>query len=74
MSSFRIAALFIFCFISFVVIAQPPQGVHWAKDGNSFYQSKNNEILQIGLAFSKSTVIVTKEVSEKYKPEQEVES
>lgn len=61
MSSFRIAALFIFCFISFVVMAQPPQGVHWAKDGNSFYQSKNNEILQIDLAFSKSTVIVTKE-------------
>ena len=61
MSSLRISTLFIFSFISIVVSAQPPQGIHWSKDGNSYYQSKDNQIVQTDLASSKSTVIVTKE-------------
>ena len=60
-SSCRLIAVFIFSFISFAAIAQPPQGVHWSKDGNSFYQSKSSEIIQTDLASDKVTVLVTKE-------------
>ncbi len=51
----------IFLFITVIVIAQPPQGIHWAKDGNSFYKSANNQIIQTDLTSSKTNVIVTKE-------------
>ncbi len=56
----RIGFVLIFCIVSVTVIAQPPHGIHWAKDG-SYYQSKNGEIEQINPATSQSTTIVTKE-------------
>ncbi|MEP6948024.1 MAG: DPP IV N-terminal domain-containing protein [Ginsengibacter sp.] len=61
MSSLRILALFIFSFFSLAAVAQPPKNIHWSKDGNSYYNSKDNQIEQIDVASSKSTVIVTKE-------------
>ncbi|MGI8950909.1 MAG: S9 family peptidase [Chitinophagaceae bacterium] len=59
--SSKIIVIIIVCFISAVVIAQPPQGVHWSKDGNGYYQSKNNQIIYNDLASSKTNVIVTEE-------------
>src|SRR5450432_795416 len=57
----RIAVLFTFSLISLEIIAQPPRGIHWSKDGNSYYESKDNQVVQTDPASSKSTVIVSKE-------------
>jgi dipeptidyl-peptidase 4 len=61
MLSLKIFTLLIFSFISFTLTAQPPRNVHWSKDGNSYYKSKDNQIVQTDLASSKSTAVVTKE-------------
>jgi len=61
MSSLRTITQVIFSLISLAAAAQPPHGVHWSKDGNSYYESKDNQIVQTDLASSKPTVIVTKE-------------
>jgi dipeptidyl-peptidase-4 len=61
MSFLRTITFFIFSFISCVIFAQPPQGINWAKDGNSFYQSTDDGIEQVNLAASKIDVILTKE-------------
>jgi len=61
MSSFKKSLLFIFLLFSLPSIAQPPQGIHWSKDGNSFYQIEDNQIEQIDLNASALKVIVTKE-------------
>jgi dipeptidyl-peptidase-4 len=61
MLSIRIIALVIFSVFSFAVTAQPPRKIHWSKDGNSYYKSKDDGIVQIDPASSKSTIIVTKE-------------
>ncbi|MEO8762987.1 MAG: DPP IV N-terminal domain-containing protein [Ginsengibacter sp.] len=57
----RTTVIIIFSLVSLVADAQPPRGVHWSKDGRSYYQSKENQILQTDLASSKSVTIVTKE-------------
>ena len=51
--------LLIFSLLSFSVIGQPPQGVHWAKNGNNFYQVGDNQIELIDLNTSTLDVIVT---------------
>jgi len=61
MFSFRKFLLLIFLLISFAAIAQPPQGVHWSKDGNTFYQIEDNQIEQIDLNQRGLKVVVTKE-------------
>ena len=61
MSLFRILTPIIFSLISLVLFAQPPQGINWAKDGNSFYQSTDDGIEQVDLAASKIDIILTKE-------------
>lgn len=61
MSSLRNFLLLIFLFFSFSSIAQPPQGVKWSKDGNTFYQIEDNQIEQIDLSASALKVIVTKD-------------
>ncbi len=53
--------VFTFCFASFFAIAQPPQGVHWSKDGTGFYESKNGEIVFNDLSSAKTKVLLTKE-------------
>jgi dipeptidyl-peptidase 4 len=60
MFSIRIITVFIFCFLSISIVAQPPKGIHWAKDGNSYYEVKNGDIVQNDPATAKSTIIVTK--------------
>jgi dipeptidyl-peptidase-4 len=41
----------------FVVVAQPPRGIHWAKDGNSFYEEDGGEIAQYTLPQLSKTII-----------------
>lgn len=59
MSTLKNFMLLIFSLLSFSVIAQPPQGVHWAKDGNNFYQAEDNQIEMIDLNASRLDIIVT---------------
>ncbi len=43
---------FIFVFIVFLsisVMAQPPRGIHWSKDGNSYYKAAGGKIIQYSL-------------------------
>lgn len=43
---------FIFVFIVFLsinAIAQPPRGIHWSKDGNSYYKATDGKIIQYSL-------------------------
>jgi len=49
---------FIICFHScIIVIAQPPKGIHWNKDGKSFYSSESGEIVQYILpSFTKKII------------------
>lgn len=60
-SPVKLITILIFSFVSILVNAQPPQGIHWAKDGNGYYEVKNGEIIQNDLATAKSTIVVTKE-------------
>jgi dipeptidyl-peptidase-4 len=57
----KIVSLVIFSFISCVIFAQPPEGINWAKDGNSFYQATDDGIEQVDLAALKIDVILNKE-------------
>ncbi len=50
-----------FCFATFFAIGQPPQGVHWSKDGTGYYEAKANEIVFNDLASAKTKVLLTKE-------------
>jgi dipeptidyl-peptidase 4 len=60
-SSIRIISIVIFSFFYCNLIAQPPHGIHWAKDGNSYYEVKNGSIIQNDPATSKSTIVLSKE-------------
>lgn len=60
-SSARIITILVFSFVSVLVNAQPPQGIHWAKDGNSYYEVKNGEIIQNDPGAATSAIVVTKE-------------
>lgn len=61
MFSFKKFLVIIFLLLSVVAIAQPPKGVHWSKDGNTFYQIEDNQIEQINLNERALKVVVTKE-------------
>lgn len=52
----------VFCLFFFIVIlqAQPPKGIHWNVDGNSYYESSENGIIQVNLPSFNETVIATK--------------
>ncbi|MGH2646994.1 MAG: DPP IV N-terminal domain-containing protein, partial [Ginsengibacter sp.] len=60
-SSIKIIAIVIFSFFCCEINAQPPHGIHWAKDGNSYYEVKDGGIVQNDPASSKSTIIISKE-------------
>jgi dipeptidyl-peptidase-4 len=40
-----------------IVIAQPPKGIHWDKEGKSFYSSESGEIIKYNLPSFTRTVI-----------------
>src|SRR5690242_10055944 len=49
---------FLMCILCcLIVIAQPPKGIHWNKDGKSFYSSESGEIVQYNLPSFSKTVI-----------------
>jgi hypothetical protein len=39
--------------------AQPPSGIHWSADGNSYYESSGDSIIKIQMPSFNKTVIVT---------------
>src|SRR3954463_3240043 len=43
-----------------IVMAQPPKGINWNKDGKSFYSSESGEIVEYGLPSFTKTVIADK--------------
>src|SRR3954464_8667494 len=53
-------ALLVFISGSFIVVAQPPKGIHWAKDGKSFYEEENGEIAQYTLPSLSKTILADK--------------
>jgi len=52
--------LFVFISGSVVVVAQPPKGIHWAKDGTGFYEEENGEITQYTLPSLSKTIVADK--------------
>lgn len=46
------------CF-SLVTVAQPPRGIHWAADGNSYYEASTEGITKIEMPSFAATSIVT---------------
>ena len=54
----RSIAGFVVCvFLFSATVAQPPAGIHWSKDGSSFYESENGKITQYSLpGFTAKTI------------------
>ena len=57
----KIIFLFSFFIITIGVNGQPPKGIHWAEDGNSFYESNFQGIIQKSLPSLNVSVVVSKE-------------
>ena len=48
---------FLFFFISFYCLAQPPKGIKWSNDGTAYYASESGEIVKYQLpGFTKTTI------------------
>src|SRR3954471_5978780 len=50
--------LIVFQVIICTVYAQPPKGIHWAADGNSFYEAADYGIVQVQLPALKPDIII----------------
>ena len=50
---------FFLLFASILSFAQPPQGIHWSKDGTGFYQYAGNEIQKIDLTNTHVDIFVS---------------
>jgi len=56
--------LIVFQIIICAVYAQPPKGLHWAADGNSFYEAGDNGVVRVQLpAFTPQTVVTTAQLT-----------
>ncbi len=55
-------AIFTFTFLLFTLLlhAQPPKGIHWSADGNSFYQSEEGGIMKYDMPSFNETIVATK--------------
>src|SRR5882762_2808313 len=53
--------IIVFTVFSLSLYAQPGQSTKWGKDGNSYYELKDNEIIRISLPDEKRTVIIPNE-------------
>jgi dipeptidyl-peptidase-4 len=60
MSAVRLVVLVAMFCLSLKVSAQLSGGMKWAKDGNSYYQPVNGELVQIDPATSKTTVVLSR--------------
>ena len=48
---------FLFFFISFYCLAQPPKGIKWSNDGTAYYASESGEVIKYQLpGFTKTTI------------------
>ncbi len=59
MKSFKIIPLVQFLFAIITVSAQPPHGIHWSADGNSYYESSAEGISQYLLPSFSPKIIAT---------------
>src|SRR5947209_7643581 len=58
-----ITGLFLILLVA-VVNAQPPHGLHWAVDGNSYYESDAGTINKVQLpSFTKAVVVTTQQLT-----------
>lgn len=59
-----ISALFIFLSIASSINAQPPNGLHWSTDGNSYYETSDAGIIQISMPdFTEKTIATTAQLT-----------
>ncbi|MDB5231371.1 MAG: family peptidase [Chitinophagaceae bacterium] len=56
----NIIFLWLALFCSYSLLAQPPKGLSWSKDGNSYYESGEKGIVRVQLPSVQSTVIADK--------------
>lgn len=55
--------LFVYIFISTIVIAQPFRGVHWSADGSSYYETSAQGIIQYSLPdFTQKIIAATQQL------------
>src|SRR6478735_1585942 len=48
------------------ICAQPPRGIHWSVDGNSYYESSADGITKINMpSFAKTTIATTEQLTPK---------
>ncbi len=66
MRSLKVLLLFI-CFLHVLnLYAQPPRGIHWSADGNSYYESSADGISKINMpSFTKTTIATTQQLTPK---------
>jgi len=64
MRKMKFFVLIVFQIIICAVYAQPPKGLHWAADGNSFYEAGDNGVVRVQLpAFTPQTVVTTAQLT-----------
>ena len=61
MKSFGILLLFISICSTVKIYAQPPHGLHWSADGNSYYENSADGIDKISMPSFEKTVIATRQ-------------
>ena len=58
--------LFISFFFLIKVNAQPPHGIHWSEDGNSYYENSDEGIVKYQMpAFTKTVIVTTQQLTPK---------
>jgi dipeptidyl-peptidase-4 len=66
MKLFRVLLLFICICNVPILFAQPPKGIHWSADGNSYYESSPEGISKVQMpSFAKSVVATTQQLTPK---------
>ncbi|MEP6466693.1 MAG: DPP IV N-terminal domain-containing protein [Parafilimonas sp.] len=65
MKSIKVLLLLSIC-CSFKTIAQPPHGLHWSADGNSYYENTNGVISKVDMpSFNKTIIVTTQQLTPK---------
>ncbi len=54
--------LFYFLLLSLFVSAQPPKGIHWSADGNSYYEANIDGIVKYDMPSFARTIVVAKQM------------
>src|SRR5436305_12009013 len=66
MKSLTIKFLFACLFIALKLNAQPPHGIHWSVDGNSYYEDAGGVINKVDMpSFNKTVIATTQQLTPK---------